>query len=257
MKRRHIVIAVLVLLLAGIGFLVYKTLASLDQIIEAGIEKYGPEIAGADVRLDGVKVNLAAGEAELNGLFIGNPDGFQTEYALKLHQVKVGLDLESVATSPIVIREIVIQAPDVIYEMAKGGSNIDRLSGNIDAYTGGEKQQQEESDGPKLIIDDLYIRDGKVSVSHSAFKGKTITSPLPDIHLEDIGRKEGGASPGEVAKAVMDKIKSGAGSVAGKATEAFQSGASTVMEKGKEAGAAIKEGVSGAGEKIKGWFDKD
>ncbi len=65
------------------------------------------------------------------------------------------------------------------------------------------------------------MRDGTVTARAPEISDETLSVPLPDIHLTDIGKDENGASPGEVARhamdAVVDSAKSAVGSVALKA----------------------------------------
>ncbi len=51
------------------------------------------------------------------------------------------------------------------------------------------------------------MKGGKVNVGATLAGGQTATVSLPDIHLKDIGKKQDGATPGEVAKAIIDALK--------------------------------------------------
>lgn len=255
MKTKNIILGIALVAVVVFGFVAYKTLGSLDKIIEAAVESYGPEIIGASVQLDGVSLNLTEGQASLNGLYIGNPEGYKTDYAMQVDQVKVTLDIDSITSNIVVIKEVLIQGPAVIYEMASGGSNIDKLAENAQSYTGIDAQKNEDDDGnePKLIIEHLKINEGQVSVSHSILKGKALTVGLPNIHLKDIGKEENGASPGEVAQEVMGSIKSGVGTAVASLGlgSAFSSGTKAV----KKGAASIMDSAKGAGDKLKGIFE--
>ena len=58
-----------------------------------------------------------------------------------------------------------------------------------------------------MVIDHVYVKDGKVNVSATLPGGQTATVPLPDIHLMDIGKQQNGATPGEVTQAIVDALK--------------------------------------------------
>ncbi len=253
MKTRHTILAVIIVVLAVLGFVAFKAWNSLDTIVEVAIETYGSEIIGADVQLEKVVLNMGAGEAALEGLHVSNPDGYKTDYAMQLDQVKVTLDIDSISAETMVIKEVMIQGPSIIYEMASGGSNIDTLANNAKKYTGVETKSEDKDDSTKLIIEDFFINDGQISVSHSILKGKSLTVGMPDIHLQDIGKESDGASPGQVAGEIMDSIKSGVGTAVasmsigetiGSGTKAVKDGATAVMDKAR-----------GAGEKLKGMFE--
>jgi len=256
-KRGLIVGFILIVVAAAIGG--YIVLTSLDSIVEAAIEKYGSEITQTKVRLSSVRIRLADGEGDLNGLSVGNPKGFETEQAFSLGKIKLVLDTSSLTKDVIVVKELRIEQPKVSYELRTTGSNLDAIQRNINAYLGGSgksepssKSQPKEAsgeDGTKLIIDQLYVTGGEVEVSSIGLQGKTLKTPLPDVHLQGIGRDKGGASPGEVAKKILGSLTQGAGSAVG----ALNLGAITdsLAESSKSAKEVLKGGAGSAEEALK------
>ncbi len=108
-------------------------------------------------------------------------------------------------------------------------------------------------EGPKVIIDNLYIRNAKVALSAGMLGGKKIPVPVPDIHLKDIGKdsKDGkGASLGEAAAKVMDAIT---GSVT-KSASAINLDAIKKQTEGLTKG--LDGATKGVTEGIKGLFGK-
>jgi|GEM_PF-4901188 len=98
-----------------------------------------------------------------------------TDYLLAFDEVTLTLGLDSVMSDPIIVKEILVQGPAAIYEMANGGSNLDLLLNNIKSYTGGGGNTDDSAgSGPKLVIEDIYVNDGQVSINHSLLKGKTL-----------------------------------------------------------------------------------
>jgi len=251
MKKRKIALVVVAIGVVAVAALLFVSLGSIDKLIQGGIEKYGSEMTKADITLDKVSVNLTNGQASLQGLSVGNPEAFETEYLTHLDEIRVSLDLNSITSDPVVVKEILIQNPVFIYEMAPGGTNLDAILRNVRDYVGegARETQQGKTTGPKMIINDVYIRNGTVSVSLKGMKGKKmLTTPLPEIHLQDIGKKEGGATSGEVAEKIIAGVRSSAVSAVAKLN------LDTVVDKTKQTGTAIKEGLGEAGEKLKGLF---
>lgn len=191
--------------------------SNLDSLIKAAVEKYGSEVTQTKVQLNQVKISIRSGQGKLRGLDIGNPKGFNTPSAFKLGEISLKLDTGTVTQNPVVIKEIVIQAPQVTYELGPGGSNMDALKRNVAAYTGtgGKKAQGEgkpkadDKDGRKLVIEHLYVRNGKVEISSTVLQGKTLSASLPDLHLTDIGKKKDGATPGEVVEKILGALSQG------------------------------------------------
>ena len=263
MKPKHIILVIALVIVVGIGFVVYRVIGSMDEIVKVAIEKAGSEVMQVDVSLDKVNIDLSNGQVALLGLNVGNPEGFNTDHLLALDEIKVTVDINSISKDPIIIKEILVQKPSIIYEMASGGSNIDTLVKNIENYTGSQTKSESSDEGKKLVIEDVYINDGQVNLSHTALAGKTMSAGLPDLHLEDIGKEEGGASPGEVAGEIMSEIKAGATSAVGSiknlpgaVAEQLQGilGEDTV-NKVKDVGESVKSKLGEAGDKLKGLFD--
>jgi len=245
-KKVLIGVAVLVVVI-GVG--VYWFLGNLDSIIREAIEKYGSEITKTEVTLDKVEVSPTSGAGSLSGLTMGNPAGFESDYAFKLGQVSVTLNTDSIGGETIVIKEVVIAAPAVTYEIGSAGSNIDAIRKNVEAYTGGGGSggsDDKESD-VKLVIENLYIRDGKVNVSATALGGKSLGAPLPTIHLKDIGKDSGGASPGEVADKIIKAVSKGATQAVGTLNlDKILGGAGGVAKDAMDKGKGIMEQGKGA-----------
>lgn len=264
---------VVVVVIAVVAFYLYS---SLDTLIQAAVEKYGSEITQAQVTLDKVELDPVSGKGALRGLTVGNPEGFETPSAFELGAISITIDIGTITSDAIVVKEIVIDKPGVTYELSGGGNNIDAIRNNVDAYMakhglakGGGEAGKEQAEGPKLIIENLYVRDGTVSVSATILQGKSMTAPLPDIHLKDIGKEKGGASPGEVAERVMTSIGDGAskavgGLGVGKTLDSLKQSLGGVTEGvGKSVGEATKSvgeeigsGAKKAGDKLKGLFQQ-
>ncbi len=172
----------------------------------------------------------------------------------------VAIDTATVTQNPVVIKKIVIASPEVTYERGEGGSNLDAIQQNVNAYMAkfktapADQKKAGEGDETKLIIENLYIRSGKVNVSASFLQGKSLSANLPDIHLKNIGKKQGGASPGEIAEKIIGSIQRqttraivplGLDKLAG-AAKAGIKGAAEMIEKGaKSAGDALKDLLGG------------
>ncbi len=193
--------ALLVVIAIGLYFL----FSSLNSIVKAAVEKVGSDATQAQVRLKEVDIQIASGKGAMRGLMVGNPAGFKTERAFNLGEISLQVDVGSVTKDTIVIKEIVISSPEVTYELARGGSNIDALQRNVNAYTA-QKSKGSGEGGKKLVIENLYVRNGKVNVSATALGRKTMTIPLPDIHLTNIGKQSGGATADQVTQQVLSAI---------------------------------------------------
>lgn len=254
--------AVIVIVIGVVTFL----LSNLDGLVKDAVEKYGSEATQAVVSLDKVEISLTSGSGALTGLTVGNPAGFKTPSAFELGGISIKLDVNSVGQNPIIIKEIVISQPQVTYERGGATSNIAAIQKNVDAYSkrfgaGGAKKSN--GGGPKMIIENLYIRGGQISVSAGFLLGKKMTVTLPDIHLKDVGKENKGAAPAEVIQKVIGSLTKGIGSAVGKlgleglskgVTEGVAGAAKTLQEGAGGIGGAVQEGVGDAGKSLKKLF---
>jgi len=269
MKRVAIGLTALVVILV-VGVLVLYS--SLGAIITKAVNHEGPEIIQAKVNLDKTVIDATSGKGSLHGLFIGNPEGFETESAFKMDKIEITLDTDSITSDTVVINEINIQAPEVTYELGGGGSNVAAIQKNVDAYVKkhvGASDSKEKSAAKggktKMVIDHVYVKGGKVNISASLLGGKAMTVPLPDIHLKDIGKKTKGATPGEVVKSVIGALNKAilkavaplnldkVGEVAGKAVEGTKD---AVQGAAKGVGDTLKKGTEGVTDAVSDIFGK-
>lgn len=241
-------------------------LSNLDSIVKAAIEQVGSEVTQTTVKLDDVEISLAGGKGSLRGFRMRNPQGFSDNDVFKFNEISVTLDIATVQNDPIVIKEILIDSPEITYELGGTKSNIDTVKDNVAKSApkkGGDSGGDSGSaEGPKFVIENLILRNGRVSVTATELLGESISAPLPPIHLKNIGKKDNGASPSEIAtvtmNSVLDKV---AGAVAAvdisKLTDQLKNinveGAGKVLEEGTEGATKAVEGV---GKSLKGLFDK-
>jgi len=272
MKKILIGLLIVVVIIAAGVFYLWQ---SRDRFIKTAIEEAGSRATQVSVTLKTVDTgNVLDGSVALRGLTVGNPAGFKTDSAFKLGEVSVKVDPASVMSDTIVIKEVVIGAPQVTYEFGAGGSNIGTIQKNVEKMAGGSSGGGSSSSsggggGKKVVIENLYVRDGKVNVSADFLQGKQTGTNLPTIHLKDIGKSSGGASPTEVAEQVIAAITKAATSAVGKLDVgaikdalgkemgAKMGDVQKSLEKGTGGATdAIKKGTDDAGKTLKGLFGK-
>lgn len=255
-----------VLLITGAAVLVLLVvlMLSLGAIIKTAVTTAGPKLAGVPIQLSKVTVNPFGGLVHIKGLVIGNPQGFNTPSAMELSEFKVDLAMGSLFTDTIVIKQILINGPQITYEKSLKSSNLSTLQENLapkqaaapKQETAPAKDPAEKKAAKKVIIEDFQLNGAKVNVTITALGGKKMTLPLPDIKMKDIGKDSGGASPAEVisetfdaiSKAVVEAVAS-AGDIAGDALKNV-GGAATDAAKGatdaaKGAVDSVKKGLGG------------
>lgn len=231
MKRLLYVLLIVATLIAG-GL--YWLTDNLDEIVAGAITQYGSAMTQARVGVERVEIAPSTGKGVISGLSVGNPKGFKTPYALRVSSIAVEVDLATLTHDVTVIRTLVIDHPDVIYEKSNGTTNFDTLQKNIAAYVG-PKGKARNQGNTRLIVEELTICNANAQASASFMDGKTISIPLPDIVLKNVGQARGGVTPGELGQEVANALKAKL-SVAGN-FERLKKSAGEALDK---AGSAIK-----------------
>jgi len=208
---KGVIIGIPAVIIAGIIVFYF----SFDSIVKKGVEAVGPKLLGADVVLQEVNISMFSGKGQLKGIVIGNPEGFQTESAFKLGEVRLAVDVASIFSDKMVIDEIVIDAPEITYETSGGQNNIEALLENINDFVGkseeGTVAESQESQ-KKIQINDFIMSNARVNLSATILKGKKVSRPLPDIHLKDIG-KDNDASMADALKEIFAELNKNIASV--------------------------------------------
>lgn len=198
--KKWILLAVMFAITATVGYFAFNN--PLGRLVQMAVNKFGPEILQAEVHVGSVDLSASDGHGKLNGLKIGNPAGFKTDHAVKANIIEIAIEPASVAKDVVVIHKVLIDAPDIIFEKGDNGSNFDAIQRNVEAYIGKSEKKEGDSKGEskKMMIDSLVIRNAKVN-----YNGM-VDLTLPDIELSNIGKKSGGATSGQVVKAIIAEL---------------------------------------------------
>ncbi len=172
-----VVIVVLVVVVA-VGFFA-------DRAVKAGIEAGGARALKVPVTLDKASVSIVGGRLGLKGLTIANPPGYQHETLLKLNDGKVAVNIKSLMSDIVNIKQIKLDGMEVTLEQ-KGvsGNNLQEV---LDSLPKGPKKS--EPSGKKLHIDLLELSNVTVNAKLLPIPGKadTATIKLDPIKMENLG----------------------------------------------------------------------
>lgn len=277
MARGLIIGAVaLLVILGGVFFYIFS---NLGDLLEAAIEEYGPEMTQSDVAVDDVELSPQNGEGEIKGFTVDNPDGYETEEAVSVGSIALAVDPGSLTENVIIIRKLHVTQPSVTVEIAEDGStNLEHIQKNVMEYvenlqkqmagegSGGDGTDKAEPAGEeqKFILEDFRLTDGEVTVHSKFLNLGEISSDLPNISMQNIGKSEGGLTGGELAAVLVKKIQGSAMNVVqglniGDVNKLLEGGVEALSQQGMEnLGKSVEEGLGGAageaGEALKGLF---
>jgi len=217
---------------------------SLGAIVKKGVERIGPSATRVDVTLKGAEVWLFDGRAQLTGFVVGNPPGCKTADAVSVGRVSVQIKPGSIFKNKVVVESINVKSPVITLEGGLKNNNLATIEKNINEYVGSSPSapaanSQAAPSSPahserKVQVDDLVISGAKLEVNTALSGGKTVTLPIPDIHLTGLGTGPEGVTPVEVGQ---------------KALHAVLVEASKALA--KDAGQLGKSVLNGAGDELK------
>lgn len=264
--------AVLVLL----AIVIWQLFANLNDIIRAAIETVGSEVTGTEVVVSDVDISLQDGRGTLRGFEVQNPQGFSADNAFQFGTISVQIDTSTLLDEVVVIREVTVDKPLITYELAGDSDNLNTLKSDtqrnaeqIAGPSGTEPAAAGETEsGQKFIIERIYLTDGQVRVRATELTDRSLTVPLPDVELRDIGKEQGGADPaamaGEVMNGLFDRVTratdqidvtgwlrdigADASALAGDAAQAAGDAADAASREAGEAVDAVGRGASDAAE---------
>ncbi|MDE2039297.1 MAG: hypothetical protein KGO96_04850 [Elusimicrobia bacterium] len=218
----------------------------LGAIAKYAVETLGSRLTGTEVRVDSVSLSPFSGRGRLRGLSIANPPGFKSPCAFLLKDVRVAVDLASLRSDRVLIREILVDGPELTFETSPAGSNLVLIQRHIDSFTPASAGARGAKTGAskKVAIDLFRASHGKVNVRLALLEGKILSVSLPGVELRGIGRRSGGATSAQAAKEMLRAL-------IGSALKAAAGAGGALREQ-------VRRGLGGAqktvGGILKGWL---
>src|SRR3974390_2651711 len=108
MKKFFIRLIILVVILLILAVVVVGLF--LDRAIKAGVETVGSRLTGVSVQVESVSLSFWSGKGSVQGLVVGNPEGFKAPTAMKVAAASVAVDTRSLLSDKIVIKSIVLES---------------------------------------------------------------------------------------------------------------------------------------------------
>jgi hypothetical protein len=194
-----VIVAIIIILVIGIS--------NIGPLIKKAVNVYGPGITKTEVKIEDVGVSVFSGEVRLKDFYLGNPRGFTSPEAVKVKSIFVNVDERSLTKDTIIIDRIEVVRPEITYEKAGGTDNfkkiIDNVKQTMSIGKSPEEQPAKEKEGKKLLIRDFVVKEGKVTLVMPFMGGKSISAPMPNIHLTNIGGEKEGVSAAKAFETVL------------------------------------------------------
>ncbi|MBQ8482336.1 MAG: hypothetical protein IJ532_07375 [Alphaproteobacteria bacterium] len=269
----------LIILIAGGIYYAYNYY-DWQSIVRNIVHQQGSAVVGTDVNIGTIKLSLKDGNGSVSNITVANPKGYSQDYIIKLGDVAVSVDKESVIKlaketaqktgskiKTVVINEIRVSKPEVTYELMNlNKSNSDDIMANIKKNTASSSKQPEkkkaESDVEyKVAIKKVTVANGKATVAANLLgASQSLSLDLPTITISNLGTEKQGitiedglarifqeilkTTTSVVSKADLSGILGGVGDLAGAAVDTAGKAAGAAVDTAGKAAGAATEGVS-------------
>jgi hypothetical protein len=201
-KKLYIVLGVI----AAVALVVYLVLIFfVGSLVTTAVNKYGPQLVGTNVHLTEAHISPLSGQGSLDGMIVANPKGWSANNAFSLKSIHVAVEPSTIFSDHVVIKEIKIDSPEILYETRVLTSNIgdivkglqhDQAKGTTDAKT-------KSGTTIKFEVDHLLVQGGTIKLSIAGAGVVPLT--MPTIELHDLG-KDGGITSTQLATLISETL---------------------------------------------------
>jgi hypothetical protein len=205
MRRVLGIIAVVVLLLvAAIGVALYYS----ANVVQRVFERAGSHVMRVEVTLREVDLSdVMEGSVGTHGLRIGNPVGFDSAYLMDVDSASTSIETASLTADTLIIRDILIEGPSIIYEYSGGRSNFGEVQRHVNEFIAARSPADPApAEGRRqIIIENFRLRGARATVTAPQF-GREATIDIPPVHLSDLGSETGGITPAEALARIYAEL---------------------------------------------------
>ncbi|MBO6523028.1 MAG: hypothetical protein JJ971_04320 [Balneolaceae bacterium] len=177
MKAAKITGIIAVAILAGM----FTISLTIDGIVKSGIEENMSQLVQTEVSVDDVDISIFNGSGTIKGFSISNPDGFSENEAISIKSMTIETDLASILSDQIVVNEIRIKSPELLFEQKGVSANLKTINDNMN-------MESESSSEKGLVVNYLLIENGKVEVNTAIDRERTVTAEIDEFELSGIGK---------------------------------------------------------------------
>ncbi len=152
------------------------------------------QFIGTEVTIGDIQLDARNGLARVKEINVGNPPGYNTAEAFLLGEISIEIDRDKLFSDPLVIRQVVVDQSRVTYEAKTRNilqSNVMEILTRIREQIEEKELESDEKVGPEVHIDRFVFQNARVSLSATVLLGQTLTLPMPDLELTDLGKDEG------------------------------------------------------------------
>lgn len=166
-------------------------LMSVDYLARLAIESAGSRALGVTTTLDQLSIGIFSNSSSLSGFQVANPEGFQSNFFLRLDSGALNMSLLNVLDETIEIDQLELSGVHVNLVREAKQANFSAIIANARRFEE-ETSKKAESDlslGKHYVIHSVFIRDIHVHMDLLPIGGKLtqLDVPIELLELKDVG----------------------------------------------------------------------
>ena len=164
MKKITVVLIVILLIIAGLSL-------SKNTIAKIAVERVVKMITGLQLRISGLNIGILKTLVNIDGLVLYNPKGFEDRVMIDMPNIYVDYNLPAILKGKVHLYSMKIDLKEFVVVKNKDGKlNLDSLTVVQSQKEG--KKPQDKGKAPKIQIDNLELKIGKVIYKDYSAGGK-------------------------------------------------------------------------------------
>lgn len=195
----------LVLLFAGLVAYLYM---NMNELVKDFAQEEASDVLGVPVTIGGVDINAEELRISVSDIVVANPEGFKNKNSIIIDNVIV--EAESFVDDVLTLALVKVEGVNVNFEVSDKGVNLRKLKAGSERNI--QKSVQQKNNGVnssdvRVVVNRLSLTGAKLTPSVTILSNHDIgVVNVPDIYLENIGRKEGGVLAQEVMARIMGLV---------------------------------------------------
>jgi hypothetical protein len=166
----------------------------LCSLVKRMVEHFDSSILGVEVELGALSIDLATGRIEVDGLTVGNPEGWNSEYLLHADRVVVDLEMEKLLYSfgkELHLEELVFDGVDVIYEKGLTTSNLNDVFKLLEPDSSAAEAEEANASDPKLVLHRILAQNIGAKLATKLTRGHGLRVEVGDLKYDDFDKDMG------------------------------------------------------------------
>ena len=170
------------------GLLIFVVLALLtlplwvNSVVTSVANSLVPDYTGTAFKLTRVELSPYTGKLLVSGVQLANPEGYSEKDAFTLGSLSAEVEVSSLLSSTIHVRDVTVDAPFASYVFdAAGSNNIDRIIATVNEKLGPKKEKKDEPSEIKVVVDKVTVKNVRAVLGTGMFE-------LASLTLTDFGK---------------------------------------------------------------------